>query len=104
VNIDDLLRCLADRSVELFLADGRLRYRGPEAALTAELRGHIASHRSTIIERLRMAATASGGTCCCGKCHRQNWVDDPPKDSRIRTTCGKCGRFIGYRPVGPRMA
>jgi hypothetical protein len=101
VRIDDLLRCLADRAVELYLDNDRLRYRAPEGSLTAKLRGDIAAHRLAIIERLR---TAAAGPRQCGNCDRQNWVDNPPEDGCVRTTCGKCGRFIGYRPVGPRMA
>lgn len=104
MSIDDLLRCLADRSVELYSADNRLRYRAPEGALTAELRGHIAAHRLAIIKHLRGSATGSARPRCCGKCDRQNWVDGPAEEGRVRTTCGKCGRFIGYRPIGPRMA
>jgi len=103
VSIHDLLRCLADRSVELYVDDNRLCYRAPEGALTAEIRGHIAAHRLTIIERLRTTTTAAARPRQCGNCDRQNWVDGPAEDGRVRTACGKCGRFIGYRPIGPRM-
>ena len=104
MSLDKLFRCLASRSVELYLADGCLRYRAPEGALNMDLRNQIAARRLEIIEHLRSATTAAGGPQRCGNCDRRNWVDEPAKGGRIRTTCGKCGRFIGYRPVGPRMA
>jgi hypothetical protein len=104
VIVDDLLRTLADRAVELYLDGDHLRFRAPEGALTPKLRGDIADHREAIIEQLRMAATTAIGNRHCGNCDWRTWRDGLPKDGRIRTTCGKCGRFVGYRPVNPRMA
>jgi len=103
VIVEDLLRTLADRAVELYLDGDRLRFRAPEGALTPELRDEIAAPRPAIIEHLRTGTNATT-TARCGRCDWRNWRDDPPKDGRIRTTCGKCGRFIGFRPVAPRMA
>jgi hypothetical protein len=99
VNIDDLLRCIADCGVQLYLDGDRLRYKAPEGALTLAQREDIATHRIAIIERLKADATAPGVPRQCTNCDWRDWVDGPPRDSRIRTTCGKCGRFIGYRPV-----
>jgi hypothetical protein len=103
VIVEDLLRTLGDRAVELYVDGDRLRFRAPKGALTPESRDGIAANRSVIIERLRKAAATTAGDRCVN-CNWRNWRDDPPKDGRIRTTCGKCGRFIGYRPVDPRMA
>jgi hypothetical protein len=104
MSVDVLLSSLADRSVELFLDGDRLRYRAPAGALTMELRGGIAAQRLAIIEHLRVRTAVTADASRCTKCDRRNWRDDPLQDGRIRTTCGKCGRFIGYRPVEPRMA
>jgi len=104
MNVDVLLHTLVDHEVELYLDEDRLRYRAPAGALTSELRGDIADHRLAIIEHLRAGTTATAAPRHCTNCDRRDWVDAPPKDGRIRTTCGKCGRFIGYRPAEPRMA
>lgn len=100
MNVGNLLRMLADCAVELCLDGDRLRYRAPQGALTANLRGEIAAHRLAIIEHLQRGNHDRPGAGRCVNCDWRSWQDDPPKDGRIRTTCGKCGQFIGYRPVG----
>lgn len=103
MNTDDLLCRLSDRSVELYLDGDVLRFRAPQGALTPEFRGAIAAHRPAIIERLRRAEMPHGTGKPCMTCERRNWRDGPPQEGRTRTTCGKCGRFIGYRPADPQM-
>ena len=99
--LDQLLTDLTASQITLFLDGNRLRYRSPERALTLKLRDRIAEHRVAIIKRLRLGA--NGATIrppMCTTCDRKYWVDGPPKNGWIRTTCGKCGRFFGYRPEG----
>lgn len=103
--LKNLLLALASSKVELHLDGNRLRFRAPEGALTGELRDAIAAHRLQIIQHLQSGPTmATASPLHCATCDQRNWHDDPPKDGRIRTTCGKCGRFIGYRPTTTRMA
>jgi hypothetical protein len=97
VTVDHLLRCLADRDVELYLDDDRLRFRAREGALTSELRTAIGVHREEIIERVRGQGALTIASGPCVKCDNRDWRDSPAQDGRIRTTCKKCGRFIGYR-------
>jgi hypothetical protein len=99
VTVDDLFSCLADCGVQLYLDGDRLRFKAPVGALTPSLRDNIATNRIEIIERLKSGTAAQGVPRRCTYCDWRDWVDEPPKDGRIRTTCGKCGRFIGYRPM-----
>lgn len=101
MTVDQLLADLTGGRVTLFLDGDRLRFRAPEGALTPELRELIAEHRAAIIKRLRRGANgAMARPSGCVICDRQYWVDDPPQNGRICTICGKCGRFIGFRPEG----
>ncbi|MGD9721817.1 MAG: hypothetical protein AB7O59_11155 [Pirellulales bacterium] len=99
MSIDELVTSLADRGVQLYLDGDRLRFKAPVGALTSSLRDGIAAHRIKIIERLKAGAPVPAVGRRCTYCDWRDWVDEPPKDGRIRTTCGKCGRFIGYRPM-----
>ena len=102
MNAEELFGELARSQVTLFLDGDRLRYRAPEGALSPDLRVAIAKQRAAIIERLRARRPADNRSAACVvACEPRYWVDGLPKDGRIRTTCGSCGRFVGYRPAEP---
>ena len=98
MSLDDLFDRLAERAVHLSLEGDRLCFRAPKGALSADLRHAIVDHREAVIARLQRRASLGTATGHCSVCDRRNWVDESPKDGRIRTVCGVCGRFIGYRP------
>ena len=100
MTVDGLLDNLLRSEVTLFLDGGRLRYRAPDGVLTPELRAAIDRYRQEIMDRLRVGENIMGAPRKCVTCDRQKWVDVPSKDGRIRTTCGRCGSFIGYRSEG----
>ena len=101
--LNQLLADLSASQITLFLYGDRLRYRAPERALTPQLRDRIAENRAAIIKRLRPEANVTTiRPPRCAVCNRKYWVDDPPKNGWIRTTCRKCRRFLGYRPEGLR--
>ncbi|MCC6493487.1 MAG: hypothetical protein IT424_10745 [Pirellulales bacterium] len=94
-----LLTKLAAHGIDLHLAEGVLRFRAPKGVLTADLKDQIVERRADIISQLRppteQGAKSLSAACLCGM---ELWVDEPPQDARIRTHCGNCGKFIGYRP------
>ena len=101
MTVDQLLATLEGRRISLFLDVGELKYRAPAGALTAELRKSISRQRHEIIARLRARQNGEHkGTPKCIHVNPRDWVAEPPKNGRIRTTCKRCGRFIGYRPSG----
>jgi len=96
----ELLNDLARRGVKLSLDGDRLRYRAPVGALGPGIREAIIAHRAEIITHLKqtMQTNRNDRDKCCW-CDPKDWIDEPPNNGRIRTTCGKCGKFIGYRPI-----
>ena len=100
MTIDQLMVTLESRDVSLFLKGDSLRYRAPNGALTDELKQQVANHREEIVAQLKGPAATEPKSVGkkCGRYDIPYWVDQPPIGGRIRTHCGKCGRFIGYRP------
>jgi hypothetical protein len=96
----ELMSELGRRGVILYLDGDRLRFRAPAGALMPELRAAVNKQRSAIVERLRPPRTIVPSGAKCTRCDHRDWVDEPAVAGQIRTTCGKCGRFIGYRPLG----
>ena len=100
MNIEELAVMLESQGVALYLEGDALRFRAPKGVLTTELKQQIDERRAEIVDRLREASATCGPgppTAPC-RCDVRHWVDESPQESRIRTHCGKCGRFMGYRP------
>ena len=98
MNASQLLVALSDRGIAVRLEGDRLKYRAPAGAFTPDLRAALASNRNEVIELLRGPPFPAAGVRCRGTCNRRNWRDEAPLDGRIRTVCGRCGKFIGFRP------
>lgn len=94
MTFDELQVALDHRNVVLHLEGEALRFRASTGVLTEELRSEIAHHREEIIRSLQSSSDER-----CRRCDIRDWTDEPPADGRIRTHCGRCGRFIGYRPA-----
>ena len=101
MTVDEIFSVLDAAGINLWLEGGRLRFRAPAGALTDEVRAAIAAHRSVIIARLQLGRRMSAPVAArCSACDCRDWVDAPSQDGWIRTRCGRCERFIGYRPTG----
>jgi hypothetical protein len=94
---DELLARLKDKGVKLYLDGGRLCFRAARGVLIGELRDAVIRHREEIIRRLATQSRVMPNARCCGYCDTRNWADEMVTRGLIRTTCGQCGRFIGYR-------
>lgn len=82
---------LRDANIELFVENGRLRYKAPVGAFDEPRRAFVQAHRDELLDYLSREARCP--------CLESSWVDAAPENGRIRTTCRDCGRFIGYRPA-----
>lgn len=94
---DDLLMRLKDRKVKLYLDGARLCFRAALGVLTGELREAVAAHRDEIMRQLATQPQAKLTARCNGHCDPRHWEDEPITRKLIRTTCGRCGRLVGYR-------
>ena len=59
----DLVRDLLARGVALWFEGERLRFRGPQGALTPELRAELGARRDEVLASLRAEAAARETTC-----------------------------------------
>lgn len=100
MTVDEIFSAVEGAGIRLWLEGGRLRYRAPPGAMTEQVRSAITAHRSEIIARLRFGHRLSlPEPSRCSVCDRRDWHDAPSQEGWIRTTCGRCGTFIGYRPT-----
>ena len=58
MTVDQLLAELRHKNIQLWLDGDRLRYRGPESAMTSDLLARIRGHRDAIVEHLRDAQSS----------------------------------------------
>jgi hypothetical protein len=120
MTVDALFGQLVSLDVILSVEDGQLVCDAPAAVLTPELRASVTAYRGELIRRLSLGAqepdkpdhsatstveardegpSASPISHCPTHIERRQWIDAPPINGRILTTCQLCGGFIGYRPA-----
>jgi hypothetical protein len=114
----ELVAHVRGQGIALTVEAGRLTVEGAADRLTDELVALLRDHKADVLaalgaepaaalpgafrspERGPTPATDDRSTRPACRCRPADWRDDPPVDGRIRTTCGQCGRFVGYRPAG----
>ncbi len=97
MSMEEVFSQLQASHVHLWMEGEQLKYRAPAGAMTEELRALIAVYRDKIIEQLRQGQNDRSR---CTACDYRQWIDAPSiENGLIRTECGRCGRFIGYRPA-----
>ena len=70
--VTDLINECTDARVDLFLDNGRLRYRSQPGAYTEDLRQRVAVHRDAVIAALdqrEVLAAVKGGCGAGNECH-----------------------------------
>ena len=99
MNPADLMTDLARLGIRIEAHGDRLRY-SPRSAVTPDLARRMKAHKGELLAILRRDSTAPSKKCV-QHITSQDWTDEPAinRPGWIRTTCRRCGRFIGYRPA-----
>ena len=85
-----IVAALQDRGVELSVRDGNIHFEAPIGVIAdAEIRLMRSNKRAFVDAILR--------TC---QIHNRpdDYLDHPSRSGWIRSTCKRCGRFVGHRP------
>ena len=99
MTVDQLLAALAELRITLTVMGDQIKYRGPTGTLTPDLREAISQCREEIIARLTTPKNGKiRGEVKCIHVDPLLWIGEPSRNGRIRSTCPRCGRFVGYRP------
>jgi len=96
-----LLYRLIELDIRIECRGDRLRLT-PAASISPDLLGQLRRHKQELMAILRNPNSPANGAVPCGMCHQEHWIDEPACDGRIRTRCGRCGKFIGFRRDGEK--
>ena len=89
-----LVSTLNDRGVILSIRDSRVEFDGPMGSITESDIAWMRTHKPAVIDAIRRSCTPHNDPT--------NYVEEPAPDRSgwIRTTCLRCGHFVGFRPAG----